>query len=129
MISRWILEYIYAKCYLIMLERIMYLAIILLLVQYRFQSQWSDVKHNAKVQAVNRQQFNWQQVNRNVYVRRFAIIVVQENIWILFVTLIFALTFTFYVSIFLYLSVINFTPIIRVLVIETQSLVMLICIW
>ena len=41
-----------------MLERIMYLAIILLLVQYRFQSQWSDVKHNAKVQAVNRQQFN-----------------------------------------------------------------------
>ena len=28
-----------------------------------------------------------------------------------------------------YLSVINFTPIIRVLVIETQSLVMIICIW
>ena len=36
----------------------------------------------------------------------------------------FALTFTFYVSIFLYLSVISFTPIIMVLVIETQSLVM-----
>ena len=38
--------------------------------------------------------------------------------------LIFELTFTFYLSIFLYLSVISFTPIIRVLVIETQSLVM-----
>ena len=34
------------------------------------------------------------------------------------------MTFTFYVSIFLYLSVINFIPMIRVLVIETQSLVM-----
>ena len=33
---------------LIMLERTMYLAIILLLVQYRFQNQWSDGKHNAK---------------------------------------------------------------------------------
>ena len=31
----------------------------------------------------------------------------------------FALTFTFYVSIFLYLSVINFTPIIMVLVTDT----------
>ena len=33
---------------LIMLERTMYLAIILLLVQYRFQNYWSDSKHNAK---------------------------------------------------------------------------------
>ena len=33
-----------------------------------------------------------------------------------------------HVSSFLYLSVINVTPIIRVLLIETQSLVMLICI-
>ena len=32
---------------LIMLERTMYLAIILLLVKYRFQNHWSDGKHNA----------------------------------------------------------------------------------
>ena len=32
---------------------------------------------------------NRQQVNINVYVRCFAIIAVQENIWILFVTLIY----------------------------------------
>ena len=38
---------------LIMLERTMYLAIILLLVQYRFQNHWSDGKHNAKVRTVN----------------------------------------------------------------------------
>ena len=38
---------------LIMLERTMYSAIILLLVQYRFQDHWSDGKHNAKVQTVN----------------------------------------------------------------------------
>ena len=38
---------------LIMLERTMYLAIILLLVQYRFQNHWSDGKHNAKVWTVN----------------------------------------------------------------------------
>ena len=38
---------------LIMLERTMYLAIILLLVRYRCQSHWSDGKHNAKVRAVN----------------------------------------------------------------------------
>ena len=36
-----------------MLERIMYLAVILLLVKYRFQNYWSDGKHNAKVQSVN----------------------------------------------------------------------------
>ena len=38
---------------LTMLERTMYLAIILLLVRYRCQSHWSDGKHNAKVRAVN----------------------------------------------------------------------------
>ena len=38
---------------LIMLERTMYLAITLLLVKYRFQSHWSDGKHNAKVWTVN----------------------------------------------------------------------------
>ena len=38
---------------LIMLERAMYLAIILLLVKYRFQNHWSDGKHNAKVRTVN----------------------------------------------------------------------------
>ena len=37
----------------IMLERTMYLAIILLLVKYRFENHWSDGKHNAKVQTVN----------------------------------------------------------------------------
>ena len=38
---------------LIMLERAMYLAIILLLVKYRFQNHWSGGKHNAKVRTVN----------------------------------------------------------------------------
>ena len=38
---------------LVMLERTMYLAITLLLVKYRFQNHWSDVKHNAKVRTVN----------------------------------------------------------------------------
>ena len=38
---------------LIMLERTMYLAIMLLLVKYRFQNHWSGGKHNAKVRTVN----------------------------------------------------------------------------
>ena len=38
---------------LIMLERTMYLAIILLLVKCRFQNHWSNGKHNAKVWTVN----------------------------------------------------------------------------
>ena len=38
---------------LIMLERTMYLAIILLLVKYRFQNNWSDNNHNGKVGTVN----------------------------------------------------------------------------
>ena len=38
---------------LIMLERTIYLAIILLLVKYRFQNHWSDGKYNVKAQRVN----------------------------------------------------------------------------
>ena len=38
---------------LIMLERKMYLTIILSLVKHRFQNHWSDGKHNAKVLTVN----------------------------------------------------------------------------
>ena len=38
---------------LIMLERTMYLTIILLLVQYRFQNHCSDGKHYAKVGTEN----------------------------------------------------------------------------
>ena len=38
---------------LIMLERTMFLAIILLLVKYRFQNHWPGGKHNAKVRTVN----------------------------------------------------------------------------
>ena len=37
----------------IMLERTMHLAIILLLVKCRFQNHWSNGKHNAKVRTVN----------------------------------------------------------------------------
>ena len=37
---------------LIMLERTIYLAIILLLVKYRFQNHWYDGKHNAKIKTV-----------------------------------------------------------------------------
>ena len=38
---------------LIMLERTMYLAIILLLVKYKLHDHWSNGKHNAKVQTIN----------------------------------------------------------------------------
>ena len=38
---------------LIMLERTMHLAILLLLMKCRFQNHWSNGKHNAKVQTVN----------------------------------------------------------------------------
>ena len=38
---------------LIMLERTMHLAIILLLVNCRFQNHWSNGKHNAKIPTVN----------------------------------------------------------------------------
>ena len=38
---------------LILLVRTMYLATILLLVQYRFHNHGSDGKHNAKVRTVN----------------------------------------------------------------------------
>ena len=56
LILRGVSEYKYAKHYSttqIMLDRTMYLAIILLLVKYRFQNHWSDGKHNAKVHTVN----------------------------------------------------------------------------
>ena len=35
------------------LERAMYLAIILLLLKYRFHNDWSDGNHNAKIRTVN----------------------------------------------------------------------------
>ena len=38
---------------LLMLEKTMYVAIILMLVKYRFQNHWSGGKHNAKVRTVN----------------------------------------------------------------------------
>ena len=38
---------------LIILQRTMLIAIILLLVKYRFQNHWSGGKHNAKVRTVN----------------------------------------------------------------------------
>ena len=56
LISRGVPECIYAKYliqHLIMLERTIYLAIILLLLQNRSQNHWSDGKHNAKVRTVN----------------------------------------------------------------------------
>ena len=58
LISRGIPEYKYLRkilsdTTLIMLERTMYLAIILLLVKYRFQIHWSDGKDNARVRTVN----------------------------------------------------------------------------
>ena len=37
---------------LIMLERVMYSAIILLLGKYKFQNHWPGDKHNAKVRTV-----------------------------------------------------------------------------
>ena len=55
-ISRGVPEFKYAKlsdATLIMLERTMYLAVILLLVKYRFQHHWSGGKHNAEVLTVN----------------------------------------------------------------------------
>ena len=112
---------------LIMLERTMYLAIILLLVQHRFQNHWSGGKHNAEVRTANK--FNRKQVNINVYVRFFAIIVLQENIWFFCDTYFSLHDLHFLCEYFLYLSVINFTPFTRVSVLETQSLVMLTCIW
>ena len=52
--SSWIqIRKILSDTTLIMLEKTMYLAIILLLVKYRFQNHWSGGKHNAKVRTVN----------------------------------------------------------------------------
>ena len=97
----------------------------MLLLQYRCQNYWFDGKHNAKVWKVNLHPVN---VLQSLLCRN-------HFFWHLSI---FALTFSFYVSIFLYLSVIDFTPFTRVLVTETyvnslksrtQSLVILICIW
>ena len=52
--SSWIqIRKILSDTILIMLERTMHLAIILLLVQYRFQNHLSDGKHDAKVRTEN----------------------------------------------------------------------------
>ena len=52
--SSWIqIRKILSDTTLIMLERTMYLTIILLLMNYRFQNHWAGGKYNAKVQAVN----------------------------------------------------------------------------
>ena len=52
--SSWIqIRKVLSDAILIMLERTMYLAIILFLVKYWFQNQWSNGKHNANVQTVN----------------------------------------------------------------------------
>ena len=58
LISKGVPEYKYLRkilsdTTLITLERTTYLAMILLLVKYRFQNHWSDDEHNAKVQTVN----------------------------------------------------------------------------
>ena len=80
---------------LIMLERTMCLAIILLLWKYWFQNHWSDGKHKPKVGLYIK--VNRQQVNINAYVRCFAIIIVQENKWILFVTLTYLCTDLYFI--------------------------------
>ena len=54
LISRGVSEYKYTKYVrLFMLERALYLVIILLLVKYRFQHHRSYGEHNAKVGTVN----------------------------------------------------------------------------
>ena len=62
---------------------------------------------------------NRQQVNINAYVRVSQSFCAGKYVTFLRQLFIFVPTFTFYVSIFLYLSVINFSPFTRVLVIET----------
>ena len=74
---------------LTLLGRTTYLAIMLLLVKYRFQIYWSDGKHMLKYgQKIN---VNRQQLKINIYVKRFAITVVQKNIWIIFCDIYFSL--------------------------------------
>ena len=51
--SRICIRKILSDTTLIMLEKAIYLAIMLLLVQHRFQNHWSDGKHNAKVPTLN----------------------------------------------------------------------------
>ena len=57
-----------------------FLVIILLLVQHRVQNP--DLTVSIMLQYGQKIGVDWQQVNINVYVRCFAIIVVQENILI-----------------------------------------------
>ena len=98
---------------LITLERTMYLATVLLLARYRCQS--TDLMVSIMLKYDSKIKVNRQQININVYVRCFAIIVLQEIIWILFETLTCLwIDLYFLCECFLYLSVINFTPIIRV---------------
>ena len=68
----------------------MYLAIILLLVKCYFKI--TDLMVSITLKYGQQIKVNWQQVNINVYVRCFAVIVVQENIWIIFVTLTYLCT-------------------------------------
>ena len=113
----------------IMLERTMHLATILLLVKCRFQNQWSNGKHNAKVRTVNQSYSTASQYEClcKVFCNHCCTEKYMSSFWD--THLIFELTVTFFVSIFLYLSVVNFTPIVRVLVTETQSLVMFHSLW
>ena len=128
--SRIYMRKILSDTTLIMLERTMYLAIILLLVRYRFQSHWSDGKHNAKVRAVNQSQSRASQYKcpckmfcNHCCTRKYMNSFCDTYLSLQCIDLYFLCEYL------LYLSAINFTPFIRVLVIKTQSLVMLICIW
>ena len=96
----------------------MYLAVMLLSVKCRFQNHCSDGKPNAKVQPVNQ---TWSTASQYKHLCKvFCNHCCAGKFWIPFVTLIFALSimyFFYFLCIFLYLSVITFTPINKVLVI------------
>ena len=113
---------------LIMLEGTMFLAIILLLVQYRFQNHWSDGNHNAKVRTVHQSLSTASQYNVFCFYKVFCNHCCagkhMNSFCNTYLSLAWPLLFMYF-----FLSVINFTPITRVLVIEAQSLVVLICIW
>ena len=97
---------------LIILERTMYLAICCCYYSIDFKIPWSDGKHIPKVRTVN---IN---MNINVYVRCFAIILGQENIWFFFILICLCTDLYFLCECF-FIPVINFTPFTRVLVIKT----------
>ena len=100
---------------IIMLERTMNLAIMLLLVQINFKI--TDLMVNIIQKYRQKIKVNQQQVNINFYVRGLQSLLCRK-IYEFFETFIFALTFIFHVSIFLHLSVINSSLFTRVLVIE-----------